>query len=185
VGRREKEKDWIVVDRLADIILTNVEGCVVDIGIGASTIVLTRHTKKLGVKHYCCDISPRRCKWAREELCWPEVYEGKSLDFIKKFPDIPVALVFLDGDHRYETVIQEVRFFLKKLNPGGVIFLHDTYPKEGYACEDGRRCGTVYKVRQEMEKDSSVWSLTWPYTAFNYGMTMLLKKEENVPFFRK
>ena len=185
MGRKEKVEDWVIVDRLTDIILDNVKGCVVDIGIGASTKVLAYHTKRLGVKHYCCDISPKRCKWAREKLRWPEVYEGKSLDFIKQFLDNPVALVFIDGDHRYKVVIQEVRFFLEKLTPGGVIFLHDTYPKEGYVYEDGQRCGTVYKVRQEMENDNSVWSLTWPYTGFNYGITMLLKKEKNVPFFRR
>ena len=185
MGRKEKKYDWIVVDRLADLILANVEGCVVDIGIGASTEVLTIHTKKIQRKHYSCDISPRRCQWARDILQWPEVFEGTSLDFIKQFKEQPVALVFIDGDHRAEIIFQEVGFFLELMQPGGVFFLHDTYPKNGYACEDGQRSGTAYKVRQILEKNSWVWTFTWPYTAFNYGLTMVMKKEKDRPYYRR
>ena len=185
MGRKEKKRDWIIVDRLADLILMNVEGCVVDIGIGASTDVLTPYAQKFRRRHFSCDISRGRCEWATRELKTPEVFLGTSENFIKQFPDIPVALLFIDGDHRSQTVMMEVEFFLPKMPAGAVIFLHDTYPIESYACEDGQRCGTVYRVRQKLEKDKRVWTFTWPYTAFNYGLTMVMKKNLDVPFCRR
>ena len=38
------DKDWIILDKLTEIILAHVEGCVVDIGIGPSTRVLRKHS---------------------------------------------------------------------------------------------------------------------------------------------
>jgi len=178
-----KRKVWIILDSLVPIILNNVEGCVVDIGIGTSTVVFHDHAIKFKKSHYTCDISKKKCRWARTvpEL---EVFEGQSLDFIKQFPNISVALVFLDGDHRYATVVEEINFFLTKLSPGGIIFLHDTMPRSwdqvySHACYDS------YLVRQEMEKRKDLMTFTWPYTALALGLTMIMKKEKNAPKFRK
>ena len=97
-----------------------------------------------------------------------------------------MALVFIDGSHRYKVVIREVRLFLEKLTFGGVIFLHDTYPPEEWGRKSGgQHCGSVYKVRQKLEEDSSVWTFTWPYTAMDCGLTMVMKKETNVCIFRR
>jgi len=185
MGRKEKESDWILIDQLADIILENVQGCVVDIGIGASTLVLAKHAKKYSRSQYSCDISSGRCAWARK-LEWPIIYEMPSVEFIKQFPENEkVALVFLDGEHLAETVLIEVNFFYSKMLPGGIMFLHDTYPKPGYIKEDGGWCGTVYRARLELETDSRFDCLTFPYTGFNYGITMLIKKDLNQPFYRR
>ena len=167
---RTKDTDWIIVDRLAPIILNNVEGCVVDIGIGPSTRVLFNHSQKQNRDHYSCDKEENRCSWARK-IGVPNVYFGKSLDFIKQFPNISVALVLIDGYHKYEVTKQETMFFLKKLVLGGVIFLHDTYPP----FDRLKNCGDVWKLRQEMEK-LDVQTFTWPYTAVERGLTMLMKK---------
>lgn len=185
MGRKDKPYDWIIVDLLAPIILSNVEGSIVDIGIGASTYVLSKHARKFARGQYSCDISPRRCEWARTDLKWPKVFECRSSEFIKRFPDIPVAIVLIDGEHTVATVSMEVDFFLPKLSVGGVMFLHDTLPKDGYVSEVGKRCGDVYKVRQTLEKDHSLYTFTWPYTAYNYGLTMVMKKELNAPFHRR
>ena len=184
-------KKWIILDRLTDVILSNVEGCVVDVGIGKSTDVLYAHSSRLKRKHYSCDISEKLCRWARS-LNELEVFEGKSFNFIKQFSDIPVAVVFIDGDHHYSTVIEEVNFFLSRLSPGGVIFLHDTLPRDwrdvhGYE-KNGRHADLTcdsYLVRQEMEKRKDLQIFTWPYTAQNTGLTMIMKKEENAPRFRQ
>ena len=175
---RTVDSDWIILDQLAPIILNNVEGCVVDIGIGPSTRVLFKHTQKLKRVHYSCDKKESRCEWAKE-IGVPNVYFGKSLDFIKQFPDIPVALVLIDGYHKYEVVKEETLFFLKKLVLGGVIFLHDTYPP----FDRLKNCGDVWKLRQEME-ESEVQAFTWPYTATERGLTMLMKKIPGAYYMR-
>lgn len=178
-----KRKDWVVVESLIDMVLSNVEGCVVEIGIGVSTTILLEHAKKLGIKLISCDINKKKCDWAKK-LGVSEVYEGKSLDFIQQFPDVFVALALIDGDHRYPTVIEEVNFFLSKLSPGGVLFMHDTL-KPSWDAVYGKVTSDSYLVRQEMEKRDGLMTFTWPYTAFSYGLTMLMLKEKNVPKFRR
>lgn len=175
-----KKEDWIVVDRLTDIILSNVKGCVVEIGIGVSTEVLLKHTKKLGVVQYSCDTNRKKCNWARK-IGVTEVYEGTSFNFIERFPDIPIALVLLDGDHRYPTVVKEVNFFLERLSLGGVIFMHDTC-KTSWKDVYGKVTSDSYLVRRELEQREDLMTFTWPY---DYGLTMVMKKEINSPIFRK
>jgi len=193
-----KKKHWIMIDILAPIILKNVEGCVVDIGIGRSTEVLYSHSSRFKREHFSCDQKRKFCKWINWSYPDINIFHCKSLDFIKQFPDIPVAIILLDGDHTYSTVIKEVNFFLSKLSPGGVMFIHDTLPStwqqvHGYICDKpGRKFGrriTVladsYLVRQELEQRKELMTFTWPYTAVNVGLTMVMKKEKNVPEFRR
>ena len=178
---KHKQRHWILLDRLVDVILKNVPGCVVDIGIGHSTEVLYNHSSKLGREHYSCDISSKKCNWART-LGGLKIFEGRSLDFIEQFSNIPVAVVFLDGDHTYSITKREFDFFLLKLSPGGMIFLHDTMP---YCTKEIYGKYTVYQLRQEIERRSDLMVFTWPYTAQNAGLTMIMQKEKNPPFYRK
>ena len=83
MGTRLRHIEWKIMNVLAPIILKDVEGCVVDIGIGPSTEILRKHSKSFGVNHYSCDILPYKCEWARSVGC--EAYEMESLDFIKQF----------------------------------------------------------------------------------------------------
>ena len=182
--RKEVPENWVIVDALADIILRNVKGCVVDIGMGASTFVLRKHSKKHGRKHYSCDPNQRICDWAGQ---WGStVFKGRSFDFMKQFDrSQKIALMFVDGAHIYEIVMEEVKFFLEQTTKGGVIFLHDTYPPEKWVCDKGKRgCGSVYKARQELEKRNDIQIYTFIYTAFDCGLTMITKKEDNPIFCR-
>jgi len=174
---------WIILDRLADIILHHVEGCVVEIGVGYSTRILAKHARDAGVKHYAIDKSHRRCKQLKAN---PEarhdgliIYNGTSLDFIETFDDVP-ALVLLDGCHDAEVVMQEATFFLHKMAPGGVVFLHDTYLSEVWEkrLDNKNLFSDTYRVRWELENLKNVWCFTWPYTADGCGLTMVMKRPE-------
>ena len=193
-----KLKHWIIIDELAPIILDNVKGCIVDIGIGVSTEVLYKHSSQFQREHYSCDISGKRCKWVNKSFPEIKTFCGKSFDFMKQFPDTQIAIIFIDGDHHYPTVIEEVNFFLPKLVSGGLMFMHDTLPTKwehiyGFVSEKpGRAFGKFfdvtcdsYLVRQELERRKDLMTFTWPYTAANYGLTMVMKKEENAPKFRQ
>ena len=59
----DKQHPWIVLERLVDVVLYYVPGCIVEIGIGSSTEVLNTHSKNTGVKFYTCDTSLNKCKW--------------------------------------------------------------------------------------------------------------------------
>ncbi|HEC66978.1 MAG TPA: class I SAM-dependent methyltransferase [bacterium] len=181
----ETPEHWIIVDRLADIILRNVEGCIVDIGIGASTTILAKHSVELNRRQYSCDQNGRNCRWAERELKTPIVYLGDSADFIKQLSDIPIAIALLDASHVAARVMKDIELILPKMNLFGVIFLHDTYPPMSKVTEDGSKCGHVYKARQELEQDKLLQVFTWPYTAFGFGLTMIMKKAINQPESRQ
>ena len=174
---------WIVVDRLADVVLHYVKGCVVEIGLGQSTPILAKHARKAGAKHYAIDIDAKRCRNAEVN---PEVkhdglviYNGRSLDFIETFDDVP-ALVFIDGCHDAEIIIQESMFFIHKMLPGGVMFLHDTYLHEGWEnrLEKKNLFSDSYIARWELENLKNIWCFTFPYTANACGLTMVMKRPE-------
>ena len=180
------------VDCTLDVILENVDGCVVEIGMGKSTFLLAHFAKLYGRKMYSCDSNKRKTDWYKENVDYDnfEVYHGKSYLFVENFDsynDVP-ALVFLDGSHRYKALYLEANFFLERLVPGGVMFIHDTYiiPKwyERYELKGKAHKYDTYKIRQDLEANDSVWCLTFPYTAAECGLTMVLKKEEDRPFYR-
>ena len=163
---------FVIIDRLADIILRSAKGSVVEIGMGGSSHIMAKHANQAKVPYFSCDISPKfRGDMDKGHIHFP----GKSEDFIKQFSGTPPALVLLDGCHEYEVVKMEFDFFLPKLVPGGVIFLHDTLPpKPQFVALN--RCGTVYKLRHEIEERKDIEVFTWPYTAMNCGLTMVQKK---------
>lgn len=176
-----RHQDWVIIERLGDIILKNVEGCIIEIGIGRSTPMFIEFASKFNREHYCFDMLKKKYVWAKKHGC--KVITGKSPENLNQFPDILVAMGLIDGDHRYEVAIQEVNFFLQKLSPGGILFIHDTYPPEKWLGEE--RCGDVYRVRQELEIRSNVQTFTWPYTAVGCGLTMVMKKELDRPYYRE
>ena len=174
---------WEIVDRLADVILHYVGGCIVEIGLGYSTRILVKHARNFGVKHYAVDIRAKACRSIKNApKCQYDgliIYNGKSLDFIKEFDDTP-GLVLIDGCHDASVVMREVMFFIQKLLPGGVIFLHDTFycEKWGRRYEDKGKKTNTYRVRWELENLKNVWCMTFPYTAGACGLTMVMKRPE-------
>lgn len=54
-----------------------------------------------------------------------QVIRGRTADFLKHLPDNYLDCVYIDSDHSYPTVIEELRLSLKKVNPGGWITGHD------------------------------------------------------------
>jgi len=168
---------WPIIDNLAGIILKNVEGCVVEIGMGSSTYALATPAIKFKRKLYTCDIKLRAASLFEDHI----QFEGKSEDFIKFFDDTP-AIVFLDGCHDFDVVFMEYLFFREKLLPGGVIFFHDTLPPTEKHLSRGA-CSNSYLVRQELEQIEPN-CFTWPYSDGKCGLTMILKREDSPPYYR-
>jgi predicted O-methyltransferase YrrM len=50
---------------------------------------------------------------------------GKSLDALQFFKDGELDLVYIDGDHRYEGVLADLKGWRKKLKEGGIMAGHD------------------------------------------------------------
>ncbi len=56
-------------------------------------------------------------------------YKGTSLEAAKVIPDASLDLVMVDTPHDYPTVIADLRAWLPKVKPGGIIAGHDYCPK--------------------------------------------------------
>jgi len=186
------QKDlWIIIERLGDIILKYNEGCIVEIGAGQSTFMLSGFAKRFNRMHYACDRSDRTCNWLKEKIKndTTVICEMDSFDFMKLdcFKNMQIALFLIDGNHKNKYVSKEADFLISKLVPGGVGFIHDTFiAVEYYEAYVARGARTEpYLTRLELENRKDIWTFTWPYTANECGLTMIMKKEENRPFYRE
>ena len=183
---------WAVLDALLPIILYHRKGCLVEIGIGVSTFFMCKGGYDFKRTVYSVDtnsskINERDCSrfFPGHKAIWTS-----SKEFIEDF-DEPCAVVLIDGAHDYDTAKMEFDFFFGKLVEGGVIFIHDTYPpvageNDPAAFLQKYACGNVYRLRQELEKRRDEMEIfTWPYTAGWAGLTMVLKKEKDLPYWGK
>jgi hypothetical protein len=172
-----------------DYVLSCTQGDILEIGVGESSIYLSHLAKKYNRKIYHCDIAP-------DKILNPLTVDGylnkeQGVFFTIPSDDMfkeklsPIALGFIDGDHNYEQVKKDFYNLLPLLVDDGYIFLHDTYPpSEDYVNEN--RCGTVYKLRQEIEKDNSLDCITLPRgTAMSVGITIVRKKPINRPYYNE
>ncbi len=66
-----------------------------------------------------------------------EFRTARSLDLLTQ-PGESFDLIFLDGDHRLETVIAEIPAALGRLRPGGLLLLHDYFPDLHPLWPDGK-----------------------------------------------
>lgn len=188
----ETDEKWATLNALVGIILRFVPGSVVEIGTSygdvvrdkrKSTTILGDHAKLFDRSFYTCDIRKQVVidYKKHKHFAMPSM---KFMPLFLDFKELP-AVIFLDGCHDYDVVIQEVKFFFTIMNTGGVIFLHDTMPRGERALARGA-CSDSYRVRQELETWTKIADcFTWTYTAGNCGLTMINKKEENREYFRK
>ncbi len=172
-------EEWSIMSAITQVVLKYRKGPIVEIGMGASSLMFAEHAKREKVKLYSCDLvmggifGSFQDKLFKDHIC----FIGKSEAFIKQFQDIP-AIVFIDGQHDYEVVKKEAEFFLSILVMGGVMFLHDTFPcQEHYLTKN--MAHDVYKARQELEQNPNIDVLSFPYSAIDAGLTMVMKHPEN------
>ena len=175
---------WTMVDAIVPVILDNVEGPIVEIGMGESTTILADHAYQKGRNLYSCDIEIGGMFRVFDKPIFGDhsCFIGRSEDFIEQYSGDNPAVVFIDGEHIYETVKMEVDYFLSRLAFGGVIFMHDTFPQEERLLETdeyGRKPGDIYKARQELERNPDIDVVTFPYTANSVGLTMILRHLPN------
>jgi hypothetical protein len=173
-----------------DYILSCTKGDVLEIGCGESSIYLSKVATKYGRKIYHCEIAPSKIE---NPLTVPG-YMNPDIGYFftegsdKMFETIhitPIALAFIDGDHVFEQVQKDFNNVLPYVVDDGYIILHDTYPpNESFTTES--TCGTVYKLRQLIEKDDRFDCITLPTgTAMDVGLTICRKKKQNRAFYNE
>jgi hypothetical protein len=172
---------WGLLGVLADFVLHYTQGCIIEIGICETSIFFSKLSAKYDRKVYHCDVQQSvivNCHTVPGYF-GPNstTYIMASDEFFKtvKF-DCPAAIVFIDGDHIYEQVRKDFINALRVLAPNGYIFLHDTAPPNKEWIGE-TRCGTVYKLRQELERDKTFDVFTFRNSAWDVGLTMVRNRK--------
>lgn len=58
------------------------------------------------------------------------LHDGFSYDVVKTW-DLPIDMLFIDGDHNYEAVKQDYEDWFKHMKTGGIILFHDSRKEDG------------------------------------------------------
>jgi len=53
------------------------------------------------------------------------IFDGPSHDMIKKIPDGSIDICFIDADHRYSFVYEDIKLMIPKMKSGGIMVGHD------------------------------------------------------------
>jgi SAM-dependent methyltransferase len=109
-----------------------------------------------------------------------EIIYSTTDDFFEKFNN-GIDMAFIDADHSYLSVLSDFKNILKILNPGGIIFLHDTDPENNDLMAPGY-CGDSYKIVKYLETCQDINCITLPLT--EAGLTMVTKKNDTRTFRR-
>jgi predicted O-methyltransferase YrrM len=79
-------------------------------------------------------------------------------------------VIFIDADHRFESVKKDFENSLKCLNENGTIILHDTDPTELKYLHDGY-CSDSYKMNDYLNSRDDISSITLPINT--EGLTLV------------
>ena len=198
-----------IMEDFGQYVLNGVGGDILEIGVGESSHFLSKIAKKFKRRIFHCDISPSKIinpmtvpgyLSDSEEITYfeerdpnPDSYKrvvcfaGSSDALFQRVPITPIALGFIDGDHCYEQVLKDFNNLAPLVVDDGFILLHDTYPpSEDYL--DENKCGTVYKLRQDLKFAKFPFSfdmLTLTRgVAIGVGLTILRKHPKNLPYYQ-
>lgn len=89
------------------------------------------------------------------------ILRGDSEEMASEIPESQLALVYIDADHSYEGVLRDLRVWVPKVRPGGIVALHD-YLNENYGVKKAveKFCSGKYEVNvieENKPEDAGAW----------------------------
>jgi predicted O-methyltransferase YrrM len=90
-------------------------------------------------------------------------------------------LIFIDANHNYEHVQNDLIQSLNTLTPRGTIILHDTDPKNATLLGEGY-CSTAYKIRQDLRANDQVDFVTLPMNEAGLTIVKPRNSERHLEF---
>lgn len=113
-------------------------------------------------------VDPADCECHMDEI--GQFWHMKSDEFFRVYDGSAPDVVFVDGDHRMPTCLDDVMSALDILAPGGTVLIHDTLPRP---ITKRPLSGDGWRGRARLEKDQSLECFTfWRYP----GLTMVRKR---------
>lgn len=86
---------------------------------------------------------------------------GKTHSMASEVPDLSLGLLYLDADHSYEGVMQDLEYWYGKVVPGGIIAGHDYLsPQYGVKRAVNDFCrgrNTVFTIEEDKPEDAGFW----------------------------
>jgi len=79
-----------------------------------------------------------------------EIHVGSSAQFATRWND-PIDMLFIDGDHHEDSVLEDFDNLSPYITDKGLIFLHDTCPYRPEQAVEGR-CQTAWKAARKIHK---------------------------------
>ena len=70
------------------------------------------------------------------------MYKEISMEAVKRFNDNSLDFVFIDGNHEYSYVLEDITEWTKKVKPGGIVAGHD------YTVDPVRKYGVIEAVQK-------------------------------------
>ena len=90
------------------------------------------------------------------------LFRGTTDDFFATEKNFRADVIFIDADHKYESVKKDLENSLNILNEGGCIILHDTDPATSEQ-ENYTRCGDSYQIVEDIESNPKLNIITLPH----------------------
>jgi predicted O-methyltransferase YrrM len=170
-------------DRRAIYTLTRLAapGTVLEIGthIGASTVHFAAALRQTGGRLVTVDVEDVNETWVKYGSMAPpaelatrvggrvEFLEADSLDYMHTTGE-RFDLVFLDGNHDADAVYQEVPAALRLLHRGGLILLHDYFPRAAPLWSNGAVIRGPWLATERLRREGASFTviplgeLPWP-----------------------
>jgi predicted O-methyltransferase YrrM len=108
-------------------------------------------------------------------------FNGTTDDFAKelKKKNVVIDMIFIDADHRKESVLTDFKNYFPLVKEDGIIFLHDGYPKDLKQTEDGY-CSNCWEAIAELSKHTETYEMmTIPLQP---GLTICRKRTKQIPW---
>lgn len=173
---------WGLLGVLCDYVLNYNNGNIIEIGCGESSIFLSKLAEKYNRLCYHVEYSKSGVENMQNTKGYfgqnSRVFNMKSDDFFATVNEQrigQVALAFIDGDHVYEQAKRDFDNVWEHIVKNGYVFLHDTLPP-GKEWEVPEKCGTVYRLRRELEQRGTMDVFSFPNSSFDVGLTMVRKR---------
>jgi len=149
---KDKNLDtWAHLPFLRDV----AKGNILEIGVhcGVSTTALLAGLEEHGGHLWSVDIHPscRYVWYGHPQWTFFCPWSGDAVT-----PDLPLDVVFIDGDHSYDYVLADLSIWTPKVRSGGVVLLHDadsaSFPGVRKAIDE--YCGT-HGLKHKLRSGSS------------------------------
>lgn len=108
-------------------------------------------------------------------------YNGTTDAFAEELrkKNVTIDMMFIDADHRKESVLADFKNYFPLVKEDGIIFLHDGYPRNKEETGDGY-CSNCWEAIEELSKHTDTYEMmTIP---LHPGLTICRKRTKQVPW---